>query len=65
MPLKKDQWPHFYFYDVSHPGGKKLKVHKDDCKLKTGSTKGHGCGSYYAIIAKGMNSNNNDIWKYK
>lgn len=68
MPLKADSWPHFYFLDVSTKGelgfAQKIKVHKDHVKLKTGSTKGRGPGKYYAIVAKGQNSNGNDIYKF-
>lgn len=62
MPLKKDKWPNFYFYDVTCD--KHIKVHCDDVKLKKGSTKGRALGTYYAIIAKGANSNGNDIWRF-
>lgn len=62
MPLKSDKWPNFYFYDVTCD--KKIKVHKDDVKLKKGSTKGRGPGSYYAVVAVKQNSNGNDIYKW-
>ena len=49
MPLPKDRWPNFNFYDVRTD--KKVKVHKDNIKLKVGSTKGHGPGRYWQAIA--------------
>ena len=62
MPLRSDKWPNFYFYDVT--ADKKIKVHKDHVKLKKGSTKGRGPGSYYAVVAVKQNSNGNDIYKW-
>ncbi len=62
MPLT-DHWPHFQFYDVTTD--KKIKVHKDKIKLKSGSTKNKkGPGKYYAIVAVGANSNGNDIYRF-
>lgn len=49
MPLTKDRWPNIYFYDVRQD--KQVKVDCKDCKLKSGSTKGHGLGKYFQIIA--------------
>ena len=49
MPLTKDKWPYVYFYDVRQT--KQVKVNVSDCKLKSGSTKGHGPGKYFQIIA--------------
>lgn len=49
MPLTKDRWPNIYFYDVRQT--KQVKVNVKDCKLKSGSTKGHGPGKYFQIIA--------------
>ena len=49
MPLPKDRFPYIYFYDVRTD--KKVKVHVDDVKLKSGSTKGHGPGRYFQAVA--------------
>ena len=49
MPLPKDKWPTIHFYDVSKD--KQVKVDASDCYLKSGSTKGHGPGRYFQIVA--------------
>lgn len=49
MPLPKDRWPNFHFYDVRTD--KRVKVHHTDVRLKSGSTKGHGPGRYFQVVA--------------
>lgn len=62
MPLPKDKWPHIYFYDVRKQD--KVKVHKDHLKLKSGSTKGHGPGKYFQLIAVKSGRRDYDLYKF-
>jgi hypothetical protein len=62
MPSKMgaDKWPHVNFYDVRT--GRKMKVHKDDIKLKRGTTK-HGV-KYYQAIAMEPGKLDYDLYKF-
>lgn len=62
MPLPKDRWPNIYFYDVRTD--KRVKVHADYIKLKSGSTKGHGPGKYFQAIAVEPGRLNYNLYKF-
>ena len=64
MPgLPPDSWPKsIYFYDVSQD--KRVKVHAQDIKFKSGSTKGHGPGTYYQIIAVKPNGLKYNLFRF-
>ena len=62
MPLPTDKWPTFYFYDVR--ADKRVKVNEKDIKLKSGSTKGHGPGKYFQIVANKPGKLKYDLYKF-
>ena len=49
MPLPLDKWPNVYFQDLKNKV--QVKVHVDECELKSGSTKGRGNGKWFQIVS--------------